>query len=322
MFKFILKRCALVIPVLLGATLLVFAIMDMTEGDPATIILGEMAPEEQKEALREELGLNDPFFTRYANFIVDLLHGDMGTSYRNGMDVSQQIKDRIGKTVILASAAVAIALIIGIPIGVFSAINHYSAFDNMVSVLSLILAAAPVFWLGLVAVQLFSLKLGWLPAAATLNRGFTKALLSLVLPAFCLSGNTMAMVVRMTRASMLEVVNQDYIDTARAKGLPEKQIRVRHMLKNALIPIITCVGLNFGSLLGGSVLTESIFAWPGVGRFVVESINAKDTPCVLASVVVLAILFTWVNLIVDILYAFVDPRIKSQYQRAKRGKVQ
>lgn len=235
MFKFILKRCALVIPVLLGATLLVFAIMDMTEGDPATIILGEMAPEEQKEALREELGLNDPFFTRYANFIVDLLHDDMGTSYRNGMDVSQQIKDRIGKTVILASAAVAIALIIGIPIGVFSAINHYSAFDNMVSVLSLILAAAPVFWLGLVAVQLFSLKLGWLPAAATLNRGFTKALLSLVLPAFCLSGNTMAMVVRMTRASMLEVVNQDYIDTARAKGLPEKQIRVRHMLKNAPI---------------------------------------------------------------------------------------
>ena len=180
MFKFILKRCALVIPVLPGATLLVFAIMDMTEGDPATIILGEMAPEEQKEALREELGLNDPFFTRYANFIVDLLHGDMGTSYRNGMDVSQQIKDRIGKTVILASAAVAIALIIGIPIGVFSAINHYSAFDNMVSVLSLILAAAPVFWLGLVAVQLFSLKLGWLPAAATLNSGFTKALLSLV----------------------------------------------------------------------------------------------------------------------------------------------
>ncbi len=319
MLRFILKRCLLAIPVLLGATLLVFTIMDMTKGDPAIIILGEMAPEEQKEELREELGLNDPFFTRYANFVTGLLRGDMGMSYRNGMDVSKQIKDRIGKTVTLASVAVMIALVIGIPIGVFSAIYHYSLFDNIVSVLSLILAAAPVFWIGLVAVQVFSLNLGLLPAAATLNRGFVPAVRSLILPAFCLSGGTMAMVVRMTRSSMLEVVNKDYIDTARVKGLPENQIRVKHMLKNALIPIITSVGLNFGSLLGGSVLTESIFSWPGVGRFVVESISAKDTPCVLASVVVLAMLFTLVNLVVDILYAFVDPRIKSQYQRAKRG---
>jgi peptide/nickel transport system permease protein len=321
MVKFIVKRCLMVIPVLLGATFLVFSIMEMTSGDPARIILGDTAPEEQVQQLRKELRLDDPFAVRYINFIVNLLHGDMGTSYRNGLDVSKQIQQRLSKTIILASSAVLIALVIGIPCGVFSAIRHYSLFDNVVSVLSLIMAAAPVFWLGLVAVQLFSLKLGWLPAATSLNKGFATAVKSLILPAFCLSGNTTAIVVRMTRASMLEVVNQDYIDTARAKGLPEKEIRTRHMLKNALIPIVTSVGLNFGALLGGSVLTESIFAWPGVGRFVVESINAKDTPCVLASVVVLAVLFTLINLLVDILYAFIDPRIKSQYQRAKRGRV-
>ena len=165
---------------------------------------------------------------------------------------------------------------------------------------------------------LFSVKLHLLPAAAVFNKGTAQILKSLILPAFCLSGNTMAIVVRTTRASMLEVVHQDYIDTARAKGLPESDVRKRHMLKNALIPIITAVGLNFGALLGGSVLTESIFAWPGVGRFITESIAAKDTPCVLASVVMLAITFTLINLLVDLLYAFADPRIKSQYQKARR----
>ena len=318
MLKYIIKRCLLVIPVLLGATLLIFAIMEMTPGDPGRIILGNTASEEEVEKLNDELGVNDPFFERYINFIIDLLHGDMGTSYRNGLDVAQQIRERFSKTLLLAASAVFLALLIGIPCGVFSAIRQYSIFDNIVSVVSLVLAAAPVFWLGLVTTLLFAVKLHWLPAAAVFNRGWVEVLRSLVLPAFCLSGNTMAIVVRTTRASMLEVVHQDYIDTARATGLPEKSVRKSHMLKNALIPIITAVGLNFGSLLGGSVLTESIFAWPGVGRFVTESISAKDTPCVLASVVVLAVTFTLINLLVDLLYAFVDPRIKSQYQKARR----
>lgn len=318
MIRYIVKRCLLVVPVLLGATLLIFGIMELTPGDPGRIILGNTASEEEVQRLNEEMGLNKPFLERYVNFITGLLHGDMGTSYRNGLDVAQQIGERFSKTLLLAASAVMLALLIGIPCGVFSAIRQYSIFDNIVSVVSLVLAAAPVFWLGLVMTLLFSVKLHLLPAAAIFNRGTAQIIKSLILPAFCLSGNTMAIVVRTTRASMLEVVHQDYIDTARAKGLPESDVRKRHMLKNALIPIITAVGLNFGALLGGSVLTESIFAWPGVGRFITESIAAKDTPCVLASVVMLAITFTLINLLVDLLYAFVDPRIKSQYQKVRR----
>ncbi len=318
MIRYIVKRCLLVVPVLLGATLLIFGIMELTPGDPGRIILGNTASEEEVQRLNEEMGLNKPFLERYVKFITGLLHGDMGTSYRNGLDVAQQIGERFSKTLLLAASAVLLALLIGIPCGVFSAIRQYSIFDNIVSVVSLVLAAAPVFWLGLVMTLLFSVKLHLLPAAAVFNKGTAQILKSLILPAFCLSGNTMAIVVRTTRASMLEVVHQDYIDTARAKGLPESDVRKRHMLKNALIPIITAVGLNFGALLGGSVLTESIFAWPGVGRFITESIAAKDTPCVLASVVMLAITFTLINLLVDLLYAFADPRIKSQYQKARR----
>ena len=318
MIQYVIKRCLLVIPVLLGATLLIFGIMELTPGEPGRSILGNTASEEEVQRLNEEMGLNKPFLERYFNFIVGLLHGDMGKSYRNGLDVAQQIRERFSKTLLLAASAVLLALLIGIPCGVFSAIRQYSLFDNIVSVVSLVLAAAPVFWLGLVMTLLFSVKLHLLPAAAIFNRGTAQIIKSLILPAFCLSGNTMAIVVRTTRASMLEVVHQDYIDTARAKGLPESDVRKRHMLKNALIPIITAVGLNFGALLGGSVLTESIFAWPGVGRFITESIAAKDTPCVLASVVMLAITFTLINLLVDLLYAFVDPRIKSQYQKVRR----
>ena len=241
MIQYVIKRCLLVIPVLLGATLLIFGIMELTPGDPGRIILGNTASEEEVQRLNEEMGLNKPFLERYFNFIVGLLHGDMGKSYRNGLDVAQQIRERFSKTLLLAASAVLLALLIGIPCGVFSAIRQYSLFDNIVSVVSLVLAAAPVFWLGLVMTLLFSVKLHLLPAAAIFNRGTAQIIKSLILPAFCLSGNTMAIVVRTTRASMLEVVHQDYIDTARAKGLPESDVRKRHMLKNALIPIITAV---------------------------------------------------------------------------------
>jgi len=318
MLKYIIKRFMMVIPVLVGATFLVFTIMEFTPGDPARIILGNNATDSEIYDLRQEMGLDKPFLERYGKFTIGLLHGDMGTSYRNGLSVSKLISARLMNTVILASTAVCLALLIGIPVGIFSAIKQYSLFDNIVMVFSLILAAAPVFWLGLLLVIVFALKLGWFPAAG-MATGFPAILTSLALPAFALSGNTMAITARTTRASMLEVVRQDYIDTARSKGLNESEVRVKHMLKNALIPIITAVGLNFGGLLGGSVLTESIFAWPGVGRFVVESISAKDTPAVLGSVVTLAILFTLINLLVDLLYAFVDPRIKSQYQKVRRS---
>lgn len=318
MIKYILKRCIMVIPVLLGATFMVFTIMEFTPGDPALIILGTNATDAEIDNLREEMGLNEPFLMRYGKFVLNLVRGDMGTSYRNSLQVSKLIGERLMNTLILATAAVCLAIVIGIPVGIVSAIKQYTLFDNIVMVVSLVMAAAPVFWLGLLLVIVFALNFGMFPAAG-MGVGFPKMLISLVLPMITLSGNTTAIIARTTRSSMLEVVRQDYVDTARAKGLNESTVTVRHMLKNALIPIVTVVGLNFGGLLGGSVLTESIFAWPGVGRFVVESITAKDTPAVLASVVTLAILFTFVNLFVDILYAFVDPRIKSQYQTARRG---
>ena len=319
MLRYILKRFLLVIPVLLGATLLVYTIMEFTPGDPARLILGDEASDEEVMELREEMGLNDPFAVRYVRFVADMLHGDLGISYRNNLEVSEQILQRLKNTMILAGAAVFIAVVIGIPVGIISAIKQYTIFDNLVMMVTLFLAASPVFWMGLMLVIIFALNLGIFPAAG-MKSGFPDLLISLVLPAFTLSSNTMATIARTTRSSMLEVVRQDYIDTARSKGLKESTITVRHMLKNALIPIVTMIGLSFGGLLGGSVVTESIFAWPGVGRFVVESINFKDTPSVLASVVMLSVFSTFVNLFVDLLYAFVDPRIKSQYKSGGKSK--
>lgn len=316
MIKYIIKRILLVIPVLLGATFLIFTILEFTPGDPARIILGTNATDQEIHVLREKMRLDDPFLMRYGHFILGLTKGDMGISYRNSLDVAGLIKTRLKNTVILAAAAVLIAVMLGIPVGIISAIKQYTLFDNIIMMVTLFLAAAPVFWMAMLLVIVFALNLGIFPAAG-MRTGFPAMLISLVLPAVALSSNTLATIARTTRSSMLEVVRQDYIDTARAKGLKESTVIVRHMLSNALIPIITIIGLSFGGLLGGSVITESIFAWPGVGRFVLESISAKDTPCILASVVTLAILFTFVNLLVDLLYAFVDPRIKSQYQTTR-----
>ena len=206
-----------------------------------------------------------------------------------------------------------VAVVIGVPVGIISAKHQYSIFDNVSMVFTLFLASSPHFWFGLLLVIIFSLNLGLLPSSG-IGIGLSGTLLSLILPAITVSGNTAALIARTTRSAMLEVVNQDYIDTARAKGLKESVITLRHQLRNALIPIVTVTGLQFGVLLGGSVTTEMVFSWPGVGRFVVEAVKGKDIPCVLGAVTVLSIMFTLVNLGVDILYAYVDPRIKSQYK--------
>lgn len=306
------------IPVLVGATFLVFTIMNMTPGDPARIILGNSATPQSLAALRESLGLNDPFIVRYGHFMLNLLKGDMGTSYRNGQAVTALIMGRLNNTVILAVLGIIFAVVFGIPVGIISAIKQYSMLDNITMVITLFLTAVPTFWLALILVIVFSVHLGWLPASG-MAHSFPEILISLILPTLTLGCGYAALIARTTRSSVLEVVRQDFIDMARAKGLSEQSVIWGHMMKNALIPIVTVVGLNFGMLLGGSVLTESIFSWPGVGRFVVESISYKDTPAVLGSVVTLAILFTFVNLIVDLLYAFLDPRIKSQY-KASWGK--
>lgn len=222
---------------------------------------------------------------------------------------------RMPYTFLLAFAALIFAIVVGIPAGIISARKQYTVFDNCTMVLTLIGASAPHFWLGLMGVIIFSVSLGWLPAAYSPSMPLA---LSMILPMLTLGMNSTALVTRMTRSAMLDVMNQDYVDTARAKGVAERTVVFRHMLKNALIPIITVLGLQFGSLLGGAVTTETIFAWPGIGRYIVESISNKDTPCVLGAVVMLAIIVTVINLLVDIIYAFVDPRIKSQYKAMVR----
>lgn len=314
MYRYILKRLLMLIPVLLGVTFIVFFIMALSPGDPAAMILGDQASAEALEMKREELGLNDPLLVRYGNYIVDMLHGDLGVSYKNSLDVWEQIWDRFPNTTILAIAGILVALLIGIPTGIISAKKQYTAIDNISMVVSLIGVAMPNFWFGLLMVIIFSLHLGWLPSQG-MGEGFIPLLKSLVLPALTLGTGSAAMITRMTRSSMLEVIRQDYISTARAKGLSERIITYRHMMRNAMIPIITAVGLQFGTLLGGAMLTETVFSWPGLGRLMVESIKSKDIPLVLGSVIFLAIMFSVVNLVVDIIYAFVDPRIKSQYKK-------
>ncbi len=319
MWKYILKRLLLMIPILIGVTFIVFFIMSLTPGDPAAVILGDQATAEALEAMRVELGLNKPLVVRYGNFLWDLIHGDLGISYRNRIPVWPQIIDKFPNTVVLAIAGILVALAIGIPVGIISAKKQYTKLDNISMVLSLIGVSMPNFWLGLLLSLLFALKLGWLPSQG-MGQGFIPLLRSLVLPALTLGTGVAATVARMTRSSMLEVIRQDYISTARAKGVAEGEITRRHMLRNAMIPIVTAVGLQFGVLLGGAMLTETIFSWPGLGRLMVESINSKDIPMVLGATVFLAMMFSIVNLIVDIIYAFVDPRIKSQYKKANASK--
>lgn len=307
MHRFIVKRLLLLIPVLLGVSLLVFAIMSFTPGDPAQLILGENAPPEAVAELREEMGLNDPFVLRYARFVGNAVVGDLGQSYTSGRDVFDEIFSRFPNTLILAALGVIIAVLIGIPVGIISATRQYSMIDSGSMIFALLGVSMPNFWLGLMMILLFSVNLGWVPSGGYSDWS------SLIMPAITLGTGSAAIITRMTRSSMLEVIRQDYIRTARAKGVAENVVINQHALKNALIPVITVIGLQFGYLLGGAVLTETVFSWPGVGRMMVDAIRQKDAPTVLGTVVFLATTFSLVNLMVDLLYGFVDPRIKSQY---------
>ncbi len=308
MHKYILRRILLLIPVLLGVSFLVFTILSLTPGDPAQLILGENAPKEAILQLRDEMGLNKHFIIQYLNFIKRAIVGDFGRSYTTGREVFGEIFSRFPNTLLLATLGVFIAVAIGIPVGIISATKQYTFVDNFSMIFALLGVAMPNFWLGLMLILTFSVKLSWLPSG-----GF-EGIKSVILPALTLGTGAAAIVTRMTRSSMLEVIRQDYIRTARAKGVTEEKVVYKHALKNALIPVITVIGLQFGGLLGGAVLTESVYSWPGVGRMMVDAIRQKDTPTVLAAVVFLAAVFSIVNLLVDILYAYVDPRIKSQYK--------
>ena len=308
MYKYVLKRLLMLIPVIIGVSFLVFFIMSLSPGDPARTILGETAPIEAVEALREELGLNDPVLKRYVDYMGGLLHGDMGTSYKSNRPVFDEIMGRFPATLKLSLWGMLFAVALSIPIGIISATKQYSLVDGVSMVGALLGVATPNFWLGLILIIVFSLNLKWFPS------GGMDGWKTYIMPVITLGTGCMASITRTTRSSMLEVIRQDYIRTAQAKGMKQRVVITRHALRNGLFHVITVIGLLFGYLLGGAVLTETVFSWPGVGTYLVNSIKAKDTPSVMGCVIVFSIAFSIVNLLVDLLYAFVDPRIKSKYK--------
>ena len=332
MFKFIVKRILMLIPVLIGVSIIVFLIMRVFSPDPAPIVLGQHATIEAANEWREANGLNDPIYIQYFNFIKGVLSGDLGTSYYTKTPVIEEIISRFPATIELAIAAIIFASLIGILLGILAAVKKNTIVDHAGMVIALVGVSMPIFWLGILMIILFAGVLHILPSGGridpllqpfggsgfyiidTLLLGDTEALVDalrhIILPALALGMYSMAIIARMTRSSMLETLNQDYIRTARAKGISERKVVSHHALRNAMIPVSTVIGLQLGSLLGGAVLTETVFSWPGIGNYTVQCILKSDFPVVQGVVMLIACTFVLINLIVDIVYAFIDPRIK------------
>jgi peptide/nickel transport system permease protein len=304
MLQYVIKRLLSTIPVLIGISLLLFFMLRMLPGDPAQVLAGQLASQEDIELIRHQLGLDRPIHVQYAFFLGRLAQFDLGRSARTQNPVTKEIWARLPNTVLLAVVAIMLACLFGIPAGIISAVRPYTWMDYLVTSGAIFGISMPVFWLGLMLVVVFSVILQWLPAGGT---GTWK---HVILPSFTLAAFVVAFIARMTRSSMMEVLSQDYTTTARSKGLKEQVVIIKHALKNALIPIITVVGLQFGLLLGGAVLTETVFAWPGLGRLIVDSILGRDYPVIQGAILVFGLLYILVNLVVDLLYAFVDPRIR------------
>jgi len=304
MFQYILKRLLSTLPVLLGISLLLFFMLRMLPGDPAQVLAGQMASQEDIKNIRQQLGLDKPIFVQYGIFLSRLAKLDLGRSARTRNPVIKEIWARLPNTVLLAVTAITLACLFGIPAGIISAVRPYTWIDYLFTSMALFGISMPVFWLGLMLIVVFSLVLHWLPAGGI---GSWK---HVILPSFTLAAFVVAFITRITRASMIETLSQDYTTTARSKGLKEQVVIVKHALKNALIPIITVVGLQFGLLLGGAVLTETVFAWPGLGRLIVDSILARDYPVIQGTILIFGLLYILVNLVVDLLYAYIDPRIR------------
>ena len=312
MLRYIVNRILLIIPITLGVTFIVFTIMNLTPSDPGRIMLGEMADQEAVSQINRELGFYDPFFVRYFNYVVNAVTRlDFGVSFRSGRPVFEEIFLRFPNTLTLAFLAVVTASLVGIPLGILSAVKQYSHIDSVSRIVSMFFAAAPVFFLGMMGIYIFSLRLQWLPAfgASTWEH--------FILPVITLAIPSAASLLRLTRSTMLETINQDYIRTARAKGASERRVIFKHALKNALLPIITIIGMNFGFQLGGAILIENVFSVPGLGQLLVNSIRLKDIPQVMASTLFLALLFTLIILAVDLMYSFIDPRIKAKYVKTR-----
>ncbi|MBO4388235.1 MAG: ABC transporter permease [Spirochaetales bacterium] len=313
MLRYAIKRLLLMIPVIIGVSFLIFFIMDLA---PGNIIDSQIAEEgmtaEQAEALREQYNLNGSLMSRYFKYMAGLLRGDLGTSYITHKPVLATYLEKMPATIVLAAASILVSVIISIPLGIYSAIKRGTFTDNTCMVLSFLGLSIPNFWLGLVLIIVIALNVKWIPTS-----GF-KGIASVILPAITVGTGLTATLARTTRSSMLDVLNQDYLRTERAKGNSEFKVVMRYALVNALIPIITIAGGQFAACLGGSVLTETIFAWPGVGRLIIDSVNSRDVPMVVGCIILKSFSIGLVVLIVDLLYAVIDPRIKAMYARGRR----
>jgi len=303
----------MLIPVIIGVVLIVFVLNELSSGDPARIVAGAEASAESVEEMRETLGLNRPFLVRFGDYILGVFsRGDLGNSFLTKQPVLGEVLTRFPTTLLLTLASMVFTISIGIPFGIISATRQYSWLDNLCTTIGLIGVSMPVFWEGLMSILIFSIWLNWLPPSGFYGWKYW------ILPAITIGTGLAAQVMRMTRSGMLDVIRQEYIQSARAKGLGEGTVIRKHALKNALIPIITVIGMEFGTSLGGAVITETVFSIPGLGKYMVDALRARDYPVVQGGVLVLAVMFSIVTLFVDVLYTFVDPRLKSQY-RSKAG---
>jgi len=306
MLFYIIKRIVQIIPVIIGVTLILFILMYVIPEDPAQLILQKGATEEALQNLRVKMGIDKPLYVQYWRYMNQLIKGDLGTSYRYRRPVNSILADHYPNSIKLALAAILIEIIIGLIAGIISAVKKYSFWDVLVTVSTTLAVCIPVFWLGMILQVIFGLKLGWLPMSG-MGDG---SLRYYILPAVTLASVSTAFVARMTRSSMLEVMSNDYIVTAYAKGLSQFKVIGKHALKNALIPVVTLIGLDLGALMGGAILTETVFSWPGVGRTIYLAILQRDAPVVIGGTLVLVLIFVFLNLFVDIIYAWLDPRIR------------
>jgi peptide/nickel transport system permease protein len=304
MAAFLLRRLALTIPVVWLVVTLVFGLIHLVPGDPVAQMLGEGAPQPEIQRLRHDLGLDRPILDQYKTYVLALIKGDLGISFRNQEPVAQSIAARYPATIELAIAAIAVSLVVAIPAGVLGAVKRGTLVDKAIGVLSLFGVSLPNFALGPLLILLFSVVLGVLPVS---GRG---GISHLVLPAITLGGALAAITTRMVRSSMLEEIHQDYVRTARAKGLPERAVLFRHALRNGLLPVVTILGLQAGALLAGAIITETVFAWPGLGRLTVQAINARDYPLLQGCILTISLSYIFINLLTDAIYSFIDPRIR------------
>ena len=304
MIRYLTRRLLLTIPVILGVATLVFSLIHLVPGDPAQVMLGEGAAEKDVIELRTRLGLDRPLLEQYGGFMSGLLRGDLGSSFRTGQPVTTAILERVPATVELALAAMAVAMIVALPLGIIAAVKQGGLADHAAMTTALAGISIPNFWLGPMLAIIFAIELGWLPVS---GRG---GLESLILPAISLGAALAAILARMTRASLLEELRELYVRAARARGVSRRRSIIRHALRNSLIPLVTILGLQFGAVLTGAVITETIFAWPGIGRLLIQSITTRDYPLVQGCILLIAITYVSVNLITDLMYGVLDPRIR------------